>query len=122
MLAIDILKPLHIALVVISLSGFALRAFWMINGSSWLSRRPTRILPHIVDTLLLISGIALAWVSGWSPLTHGWLAAKLLALIGYIVFGARALRHRSLPALTAAAVLAAYMLYTAISKQGLPFS
>ena len=40
----------------------------MIADSSRLSARWVRITPHVNDTVLLASGIALAWTLGISPL------------------------------------------------------
>lgn len=47
----------------------------------------------MVDTVLLASAIALAWQLGYSPLTHSWLAAKIIALLLYIIIGSIALKH-----------------------------
>jgi len=54
------LKHLHLICVAVSGSGFALRGFWMLTGSPLLERRWVRIVPHVVDTVLLASAIALA--------------------------------------------------------------
>ena len=51
------LKYFHIACVVLSGAGFALRGWWSITGSPRLRARLTRILPHIVDSCLLASAI-----------------------------------------------------------------
>jgi hypothetical protein len=44
-----------------------------------------RIAPHVVDTLLLVLGVMMAYQLGISPFS-GWLGAKLLALLAYIGF------------------------------------
>jgi len=49
-------------------------------------------MPHVNDTLLLATAIALAWMLGQYPFVHGWLTAKVLALAGYILLGTVALR------------------------------
>lgn len=87
------LKAVHVASAAISLSGFALRGALMLRGSAWLETRFARTAPHAIDTVLLASAIALAWLSGQSPLAQGWLGAKVLALFAYIVLGSIALRH-----------------------------
>ena len=58
-----------------------------------LQERWTKILPHVVDTLLLASAIILAVQWRISPLEHSWLLAKIIALLVYILVGAVALRH-----------------------------
>ena len=54
------IKHLHVTCVVLSAAGFLLRGLWMITGSALLQHRLTRVLPHVVDSLLLLSAITLA--------------------------------------------------------------
>jgi uncharacterized membrane protein SirB2 len=53
-----------------------------------------RIAPHVVDTLLLATGIALAWSLSLDPLRVTWLGVKLLLVIAYIALGILAFRLR----------------------------
>ena len=78
---------------VLSVAGFALRGALMLRDSALLQSRLARIAPHVVDTLLLASAIALAWQSGQYPFAQSWLTAKLLALVAYIVLGTIALKR-----------------------------
>ncbi|PKO87992.1 MAG: regulator SirB [Betaproteobacteria bacterium HGW-Betaproteobacteria-12] len=87
------LKHLHVTCVVLSGLGFCLRGWWMASGSAYLQARLTRVLPHLVDTTLLASALAMAWMSGQYPFVHGWLTAKVLGLLAYIVLGAMALKR-----------------------------
>jgi len=89
----DILKAVHVGSAMLSIAGFALRGVWMLQGSPLLKARATRILPHVVDTLLLGSAIALALRIAQYPFVHAWLTAKVLALLVYIVLGSVALKH-----------------------------
>jgi uncharacterized membrane protein SirB2 len=50
-------------------------------------------VPHVVDTVLLVSAILLALRSAQYPLVHAWLSAKLLALLAYIALGSIALKY-----------------------------
>jgi uncharacterized membrane protein SirB2 len=70
-----------------------LRGWWMLRDSPKLGLRPSRVLPHLVDTLLLISALAMAWLSGQYPFVSDWLTAKLLALVAYILLGSYALKR-----------------------------
>lgn len=83
--AYPLLKFLHVTCVVLSGTGFVLRGVWMIQGSPMLPRRWVRVVPHVVDTVLLPSAIALAFMIEQYPLAHGWLTAKVLGLVAYIV-------------------------------------
>jgi uncharacterized membrane protein SirB2 len=89
----DILKAVHVGSALLSISGFMLRGIWMLQGSPRLKARVTRILPHVVDTVLLVSAILLAWRIRQYPLVDAWLSAKLLALLAYIVLGSTALKY-----------------------------
>lgn len=87
------LKHLHVTCVVLSGLGFCLRGWWMARQSPLLQHRLSRVLPHIIDSLLLGSALTMAWLSGQYPFAQGWLTAKLCGLITYIVFGALALKR-----------------------------
>jgi uncharacterized membrane protein SirB2 len=65
----------------------------MLVESPLRQHRLTRILPHIVDTLLLGSALSMAWISGQYPFVNGWLTAKLFGLLAYILLGMMALKR-----------------------------
>lgn len=83
------LKHLHILTVIISVSLFVLRYWWQYRESPMSCRRWVRIVPHINDTLLLGSGIALVMVTHFYPFTPQgtWLTEKLFGVIIYIALG-----------------------------------
>jgi uncharacterized membrane protein SirB2 len=87
------IKTIHITCVILSFSGFFIRGIWMMLDSPKLKLRWVRIAPHIVDTFLLGSAIALAVQMYISPLEHSWLMAKIIALLIYIGIGTVALRE-----------------------------
>jgi len=87
------LKHLHVTCVVLSGLGFGLRGAWMLVESPLRQHRLTRVLPHMVDTLLLGSAISMAWMSGQYPFVNGWLTAKLFGLLAYILLGMMALKR-----------------------------
>ena len=120
------LKSLHLTCVVMTLCGFLLRGWWMMTGSDLLQRRWVRIAPHLVDSVLLASGIALVVSLRWYPVPPAWLAAKLVGLVAYIVLGSIALkRGRTLRVRVAALVLAitvlGYIIGTAVAHDPLPW-
>jgi uncharacterized membrane protein SirB2 len=104
-----LLKQIHVACVILTIGGFALRGLWMLLDSPLLRHRLTRVLPHVNDTLLLGSGIGLAVLLRQYPLVDGWLTAKLLALLAYIVLGSVALKRGRTPGVRAAALVAALL-------------
>lgn len=93
MLSYLFLKHLHIGCVVLSGAGFLLRGLWMLADSPWRQRLAVRVLPHLVDTILLMSAIAMVVISGQYPFAVDWLTAKLAALLVYIGCGTMALKY-----------------------------
>jgi uncharacterized membrane protein SirB2 len=90
---VSTLKLVHIGAALISFLGFFGRSLWMIQGSPRLQERWVRVLPHVVDTVLLGSAIALAVRIHQYPGVHAWLTAKVAALLVYIVLGSIALKR-----------------------------
>jgi len=89
----SLIKNIHLLTIFISISGFILRGIWVIQDSSRLQQRWVKIVPHINDTILLISGITLAINIQQYPFVHGWLTAKIIALLAYIGLGMMTIRH-----------------------------
>lgn len=102
-----LLKHLHVGCVVLSGTGFFLRGVWMLRHSPWLQRPAVRVVPHVVDTALLASAIAMAVISALNPFTTDWLTAKLIGLLIYIACGTMALKRARTPAQRAAFFVAA---------------
>lgn len=115
-----ILKTLHVLFVFLSLTGFLLRLFWRWRRPQRLQLRWVRVLPHVNDTALLATGLAMVVRYHWWPWQQPWLAAKLLALLVYIVLGAVALRRGSGGAAVAALAVFAYIVAVALGKQVVP--
>ncbi len=119
------LKHIHLTTVAITFVLFTLRVLWMLMNSPQLNKKWIRILPHINDTLLLVSAIALAVTLQQYPFQAPWLTAKLLGLIAYIVLGLVALRLGKSKATRAVAALGAYLVFfyivgVALSKNPWP--
>ncbi|HDN27177.1 MAG TPA: hypothetical protein ENG03_08795 [Thioploca sp.] len=87
------IKDIHISCVAFAFISFFTRGIWMIQESHWLQMRWVKIVPHLIDTGLLASGIALVLFLHQYPGTHTWLTVKLVALLLYIVVGSIALKH-----------------------------
>lgn len=120
------LKHLHVTCVVLSGLGFAWRGWWMLVDSPLLARRWVKVVPHVVDTLLLGSAITMALMSGQYPFAQDWLTAKFFGLLTYIAFGAIALkRGRSKGVrgvfLGLALLAFAYIVSVALTRHSLPF-
>lgn len=87
------IKLIHMSTAFISLSFFLLRGFWVFRDSSMMNKKWVKIIPHVNDTVLLITATLLALSIQQYPFVDGWLTAKFTALIIYIVFGMFALKR-----------------------------
>jgi uncharacterized membrane protein SirB2 len=119
------LKHFHLTFVALSFVAFFVRGIWLFLNSSMLAKKWVRILPHIISTLLLVSGIALAVNLSMSPNSQPWLMAKIAGLIVYIGLGVAAFKvpnpsARKLLWLSALLVFA-YIISAAITKDPLGF-
>ena len=124
-LLFNIAKGIHLLAITLTITGFVLRGTWMLSESPLLQAKPTRILPHVNDTVLLLSALWAASLLGQYPFVDTWLTAKLFGLLAYIVLGAAALNYgptRKIRAVAFAAALLsfAYVVTVALTKNPLP--
>src|SRR5690625_7828448 len=87
-----LIKHLHILFALTSGIGFGLRGFIRLILNRPLRHKVWRIAPHIVDTLLLASGVVLWATAGWP--FFSWLGLKLLLVAVYIAVGVLSFRSR----------------------------
>ena len=71
-------------LAAISVLLFAYRFLLLFINPDKLNKKWLKISPHVVDTLLLSVGVALAIKLHFNPMEQMWLAEKLLAMVAYI--------------------------------------
>ena len=120
------LKTLHVSCVVVSAALFVLRGALMVAAPARLQAAWARIIPHVVDTLLLAAAVGMLAVARINPFESSWLTAKIVALLVYIGLGAVALkRGRTLTGRLLAWAIAlttlAYIVAVALTKQAWPF-
>ena len=120
------LKHLHITAVLISGTGFFLRGLLMLGDSPLLTKRWLKVVPHVVDTVLLGSAIIMAILSAQYPFAQDWLTAKFFGLLAYILLGMMALKRGRTKAMRAGflatAMLAfAYIVTVALTRDPLGF-
>jgi uncharacterized membrane protein SirB2 len=122
------IKHSHALLAIISVVWFAGRGGLFLSTGRPPEAGFQRIGPHVVDTLLLLSGLALLAIGGWGLLQLGWLQFKLALLVAYIGLGIALFRAQVGQGLrvglyTAALFAFAWMLSVAFFKHPLgPFS
>ena len=120
------IKTIHVLSATISIIGFIIRGILMMRDSPLLQTGWMRIIPHIVDTVLLLSAVWLAVQFGFSPANSPWLTTKIIALLIYIGLGFVALRlgktkQIRIVAWLIALLVFAYIVAVAFTKSPLPF-
>jgi uncharacterized membrane protein SirB2 len=103
----SLLYQLHLGTVAVSVALFVWRGLLMLRESPLLQARVLRIAPHVVDTVLLLSALALTTVIHQYPFRDGWLTAKVVGLVVYIVLGTIALKRGRTRTIRVAAFVAA---------------
>lgn len=110
----SLLKAVHVGSVGLTLGLFLLRGGAMLADYPWQRRRVLRILPHVVDTILLASAIALVILLRQYPFVDPWLTAKVCALLVYIALGTVALKRGRTKTIRLLALLAALLVFSYI--------
>ncbi|UZE95061.1 SirB2 family protein [Alkalimarinus alittae] len=110
------LKHIHLTCILLTFILFSIRGFWMLTGSSKLQLKWVKIAPHVVDTCLLLSAISLAVILQISPFVHGWLMAKIVGLVVYILLGTVALKRGKTKAVRSTAFVVALLTFAYIVK------
>jgi len=112
-------KQVHVSAATVSIALFLLRGTWMLRSPERLRQTWVKIVPHVVDTVLLASALWLAWQLG-AGAAH-WVAAKVVALLFYIGAGTIALKRGRtrtvrVGALLVAVATFAYIVSVAVTK------
>ena len=119
-------KLVHQSAVALSIASFFVRGAASLAGARWVNGRAARTLPHVVDTVLLVSALTLAWMLRLAPGNAPWLLAKIAGLVVYVALGVIALRPGRPRAIRATAwvaalVVVAWIVSVAVTKRPLGF-
>lgn len=88
------IKILHLTFILLSITSFVVRVFLAEKRPEILEQKWIKIGPHIVNTFLLITGFMLIFQGQWLSGEFGWIAAKIIALFGYIGLGMVAIKSQ----------------------------
>jgi uncharacterized membrane protein SirB2 len=121
------LTHLHITAAGLSIAGFVLRGVWAWRAPRLLRWKSVKVLPHVVDTVLLAAAIGLLVRYGWNPFAFTWLTAKIVLLVVYIVLGMIALKPWfgagvRVPAFFAAVGTFGWIVLIALEHRFVPFA
>jgi len=105
------IRSTHIIAVLVSGALFLVRGTALQAGARWVMAPILRYGSYAIDTVLLGSAVLLCLILHQYPFVHGWLTAKVILLILYIVLGTLALRRGRTPGMRLGCFLAALLVY-----------
>jgi uncharacterized membrane protein SirB2 len=105
------IKAVHIAAVIASGLLFLLRGAAVQLGACWAMAAPLRYLSYTIDTVLLTAALMLATIIHQFPFVQGWLTAKVMLLVVYVVLGSFALKRGRTRAVRTSCWIAALLVY-----------
>ena len=119
-------KYIHLGLIIISVLLFILRFILTTTESPLMAKKWLRVVPHVIDTVLLLSALTLCVLIGQYPFIDPWLTEKLLGLAMYVFMGTIALKTANTGFMRAVGLLGAlswlaFMVVIALTKQALIF-
>lgn len=120
------LKTLHISTVVLSITFFCIRIYWLLTQPKALESRLIKRLPHVIDSILLLSAFAMLYVGNISiGSDNPWIITKIIAISLYIALGLYIFRiaknkTKIYIALSFAVQIYYYIIQTAITKNAIP--
>lgn len=103
-----LIKHIHMTAAGLSLIFFIVRAFWSVTGSAALQNKAVKVVPHIIDSVLLVAGIILAAMIGPE---QPWILAKIVLLLAYIGVGTVAIKRGRTPTQRAVAAVIAVAIF-----------
>lgn len=106
-----VLKTIHESAVTLSFAGFFARGIGMLRDAAWVKQRVAKTLPHLVDTVLIVSAVWLAWLLRLTPSNAPWISAKIAGLLVYIGVGMVALRFGRTKGVRASAWVLAMLVF-----------
>ncbi|MFC1507769.1 SirB2 family protein [Pseudomonadota bacterium] len=91
----DVMIDFHKAAIALSILLFVARYCLMMANSQLTEKKFFKVTPHVVDSIMLLSGIGLIMMSGIMPFTEtgSWLTQKLSCVLAYVALGFFTLKY-----------------------------
>lgn len=86
------IKHIHLTFIALSVLFFIVRFVLHIRQSPIMDKKFVKIAPHVIDTLLLLSGLTLCFIIKQYPFQDAWLTEKIGAVVAYIFLATIALK------------------------------
>ena len=112
------MSQIHVLLAWCSATFFLVRGLAFQFGVAWAMDSRLRTLVFGIDVLLTVTGLSLWGLLSLNPPHHGWLLAKLLALVAYTACAQWAMGGTQFRGLAYAAglLMLAYMMGVSITR------
>lgn len=118
------LKHTHLLFVAIVVIVFIARVLIAQFKPELLAAKWMKIAPHVLATVLLLTGVGLVFEGNWLAGDYGWIVAKLIAMFAFIGLGMVAIRAQGdnrWYAFAGALIMVVYIVKVAITKQAFFF-
>ncbi len=89
------LKHSHMLFATLSILLLVVRFGLSFTSSTLLQSKFLKIVPHVIDTLLLLSAVWLMMTLSQYPFSSPWLTEKVIGVAAYIASGYMALKGRT---------------------------
>lgn len=109
-------KHLHMTAVGLSILLFVIRFLYGQMNPAFLQKKWVKIVPHVIDTVLLLSAIWLCVLIAQYPLVNGWVTFKVIGVLIYIFMGMLALKWAKTPPLKWAGFFGALIILALTAK------
>ncbi|QFU24002.1 SirB2 family protein [Shewanella eurypsychrophilus] len=86
------IKHVHLTFIAASVLFFLVRFVLHMRQSPIMDKKLVKIAPHVIDTLLLLSGLTLCFIIKQYPFIDPWLTEKFTAVIAYIILATISLK------------------------------
>ncbi|NOQ64038.1 MAG: invasion protein [Methyloprofundus sp.] len=115
------IKMIHMLFILLSVGSFVSRMMLVQFKPDLLRGKIAKIAPHVIDTILLLSGITLVLQGNWMAGETGWIMTKVVVLFAYVGFGVMAMRSSGAKrwiAFVLALASFGYIISVAVTKHG----
>ena len=79
-------------MIGLSVMFLSVRFVLNLGQSAWMDKRLLKVAPHVIDTLLLLSGVVLCFMIKQYPFVDAWMTEKLGAVVAYIILAMAAMK------------------------------
>lgn len=110
------IKHIHLTAIALSVILLLIRFYWSVTHSQMLNKKWVRIVPHVIDTVLLASALTLCVIIAQYPFVHGWVTEKVIGVVLYIFLGLVALKKAKTIPIKSLAMVGAIAVLAVIGK------